>query len=145
MYSFILLYCCERDFMSYFHKSKKYDLIEMFNNTSRYNNDIFTLNNPEFVKDIPDKYQTKLHLNKANTSDKETSFLDLNIKFSVVHASVYDIRYDFGFPIVNIPWFSYVLRLPSYGVYISQLARFANCCTSVLDSILKIFKLLQNY
>ena len=37
-------------------------------------------------------YPTELHLNKANTSDKETSFLDLNIKVigSDIHTSVYD-------------------------------------------------------
>ena len=41
---------------------------------------------------------------------------------------------DFGFPIVNFPWLSGdVPRLPSYGIYISQLVRFARCCTSVLD------------
>ena len=74
--------------------------------------------------------------NKANTSDKETSFLDLNIKVigSDVHTSVYDKRDDFGFPIVNFPWLSGdVPRLPSHGVYISQLVRFARCCTSVSD------------
>ena len=75
---------------------------------------------------------------KANTSDKETSFLDLNIKVigSDIHTSVYDKRDDFGFPIiiVNFPWLSGdVPRLPSYGIYISQLVRFARCCTSVLD------------
>ena len=72
-------------------------------------------------------------MNKANTSDKETSFLDLNIKVidSDVHTSVYDKRDYFGFPIVNFPWLSGdVPRLPSYGVYISQLVRFARCCTS---------------
>ena len=35
---------------------------------------------------------------------------------------------------MNFPWFSGdVPRLPSYGIYISQLVRFARCCTSVLD------------
>ena len=75
-------------------------------------------------------------MNKANNSDKETFFLDLNIKVvdSDVHTSVYNKRDDFGLPIVNFPWSSGdVPRLPSYGVYISQLVRLAMCCTSVLD------------
>ena len=38
-----------------------------------------------------------------------------------------------------------VLRIPSYGFYISQLVRLARCCTSVLISIPKFFKSLQNY
>ena len=90
-------------------------------------------------------------MNKAITSDKETSFLDLNTKVvgSDVHTSVYDKRDDFGFPIVNFPWFSGdVPRLTSYVVYISQLVRFDRCCTGVSDypcPIPKIFKLLPNY
>ena len=122
--------------MSNLHKSKQYDLIDMFNDTPRYLDDIFTIDNPEFEKHIPDIYPTELQLNKATTSDKETSFLDLNIKVvgSDVHTSVYDKRDDFGFPIINFPWFSGdVPRLPSYVVYISQPVRFARCCTSVSD------------
>ena len=122
--------------MSDLQKSKRFDLIDMFNDTSRYLDDIFTIDNPEFEKHISDIYPAVLQLNKANTSDKETSFLDLNIKVigSDIHTSVYDKRDDFGFPIVNFPWLSGdVPRLPSYGIYISQLVRFARCCTSVLD------------
>ena len=44
----------------------------------------FTIDNPEFEKHILDIYPTELRLNKANTSDKETSFLDLNIKLLAV-------------------------------------------------------------
>ena len=64
------------------------------------------------------------------------SFLDLNIKVigNDIHTSVYDKHGDFGFPIVNFPWFSGdVPRPQSYGIYISQLVRFARCCTSVFD------------
>ena len=91
--------------MSNLHKSKKYDLIGMFNDTSWCLDDIFTIDNPEFAKHFPDKYPTELQLNKENTSDKHTSFLDLNIKVigSDAHTSVYDKRDDFGFPIVNFP------------------------------------------
>ena len=58
----------------------------------------------------------------------------VNIKVigNYVHTSFYDKRDDFGFPIVNFPWLSGdVPRLPSYGIYISQLVRFARCFTSV--------------
>ena len=118
--------------MSNLHKSKRYDLID----TYQYLDDTFTIDNPEFEKHIPDIHPMELQLNKANTSDKETSFLDLNIKVigSDVHISVYDKRDDFRFPILNFTWLSGdVPRLPSYGVYISQLVRVAICCTSVSD------------
>ena len=129
-------YCYERDLMSDLQKSKRFDLIDMFNDTSRYLDDIFTIDNPEFETHIPDIYPAELQLNKANTSDKETSFLDFNVKVigSDIHISVYNKRDGFGFPIVNFPWLSGdVPRLPSFGIYISQLVRFARCCSSVLD------------
>ena len=80
----LFLYCYERDFMSDLQKLKRFDLIDMFNDTSRYLDDIFTIDNPEFEKymhisDIHFVYPDELQLNKANASDKETSFLDLNI------------------------------------------------------------------
>ena len=61
----------------------------MFNDTSLYLDDIFTIDNPEFEKHIPE-----LQMNKATTSDKETSFLDLNINVidSDVYTSIYDKR-----------------------------------------------------
>ena len=88
--------------MSDLHKSKRHDLIDMFNDTSRYLDDIFTIDNPEFEKYNTDIYQAELQCNKANTSDKESSFLDLNTKVigSDIHTSVYDQRDAFGFPIV---------------------------------------------
>ena len=79
----LFIYRYEREFMSDLHKSKRHDLIDMFNDTSRYLNDICTIDNPEFEKCIPDINPAELQLNKANTSDKETSFYDLNIKVIV--------------------------------------------------------------
>ena len=46
----VFLYCYERDFMSNLQMSKRFDLIDMFNDTSRYLDDIFTIDNPEFEK-----------------------------------------------------------------------------------------------
>ena len=104
---------------------------------------IFTIENPEFEKHIPDTYLTELQLNKANTSDKETFFLDLNIKG--IGSDVHTKREDFGYPIVNFPWLTGdVPRLPSYGVYNSQLVKFARALAFRI-SILKIFNSLPNY
>ena len=132
----LFLYCYERDFIFDHQKSKRHDLIDMFYDTFLNLDDIFTIDNPEFEKYIPNIYQAELQLNKANTLDKKNSFLDLNIKLigSDIHTSVYDKRDDFKFPSINFPWLiGDVPRLPSYGIYISQLVRFARCCTSILD------------
>ena len=57
----LFLYCYERDFMYDLHKYKRHDLIDMFNYTSRYLDDIFTMiDNPEFEKYIPDIYPAEL-------------------------------------------------------------------------------------
>ena len=102
---------------------------------------IFTIDNPEFEKHIPDIYPTELRLNKANTSDKETSFLDLNIKVigSDVHTSVYDD--DFGFPIVNFPWLSGDAKVFTFLSWLDLLS----VALAFLIYILNIFKLLPNY
>ena len=92
----------------------------MLNDTSRYLDDIFTIDNPEFEKHIPDIYPAELQLNKANTTDKETSFLYLNTKFigDDIHTSVYDKRNDFGFPIINFAGLiGCVPRLQSAALY----------------------------
>ena len=60
----LFLFCYEMDFMSNLHKSKQNELIDPFNDTSRYFHDIFTIDNPEFEKHIPDIYPTELQLNK---------------------------------------------------------------------------------
>ena len=65
--------------MSNIQKYKQFDLIDMFKETSRYLDDIYTIDNPEFAEHNNNIYPRELQLNKANTSDKEPSFLDLNI------------------------------------------------------------------
>ena len=69
-------------------------------------------------------YPTELQLNKANSSDTEAPFLDLNLSITngIVSSKIYDKRDDFNFEIVNFPFLDGdVPRSPSYGVYISRL------------------------
>ena len=49
--------------MSNLHKSKQDDLLDIVNDASRYIDDIFTIDNPEFEEHIPDIYLTELQLN----------------------------------------------------------------------------------
>ena len=81
-------------------------------------------------------YPPELQLNKANTSDTEAPFLDLHLSISngFVSSKVYDKRDDFDFDIVNFPFLDGdVPRSTSYGVYISQLIRFARVSSHVVD------------
>ena len=69
-------------------------------------------------------YPTELQLNRANSSDTEAPFLDLNcISNGTVSTKIYDKRDDFDFDIiVNFPFLDgEVPRRTSYGVYISQI------------------------
>ena len=60
--------------------------------------------------------------------------LHLSISYGFVSSKNYDKRDDFDFDIVNFPFLdSDVPRRPSYGVYISQLIRFARVCCHVND------------
>ena len=67
----LFLYCYERDFIANLQKSKRIHLIDKFNDTCRYLDDMCTIDNPELAEHIPDIYLRELQLNKSNTSDKE--------------------------------------------------------------------------
>ena len=75
-------------------------------------------------------------MNKANITDTEAPFLDLHLSVAngFVSSKIYDKRDDFDFDIVNFPFLDGdVPRRASYGVYISQLIRFARVCNHVAD------------
>ena len=60
--------------------------------------------------------------------------LHLSIEDGFVSCKIYDKRVDFNFEIVNFPFLDGdVPRAASYGVYISQLIRFARVSSYVTD------------
>lgn len=132
----LFLYCYERDFMLSLAPDNQSDIIEAFNNTSRYLDDIFNINNPFFPNFIHQIYPSELTLNKANQSDVRSSFLDLDLHLEKgrIISKIYDKRDDFNFETVNYPHLDGdVPRSTSYGVYASQLLRFARACSRVED------------
>ena len=132
----LFLFCYERDFMLSLSDNYQTDIIEAFNSTSRYLDDLLNIDNPYFEQMVGQIYPTELQLNKANSSDTEAPFLDLNLSITngIVSSKIYDKRDDFNFEIVNFPFLDRdVPRSPSYGVYISQLIRFARVCFNVDD------------
>ena len=76
---------------------------------------------------------SKLTVEKANTSDDLANYLDLTFIIESnnrLYTKFYDKRDDFDFHIVNFPFLlSNIRSSPSYGVYISQLIRYARCCS----------------
>ena len=99
------------------------------------------MTNPYFEQIVGQIYPTELQLNKTNFSDTEASFLDLNLSITngIVSSEIYDKRDYFNFEIVNFPFLDGDVPRPppppSYGVYFSQLIRFARVCSDVGDFI----------
>ena len=78
----------------------------------------------------------ELQLNKAYYSDIKAAFWDLYLSIvdGFVSCKIYYKRDDFDFEIVNFPFLDGdVPRAVSYGVYISQLIRFARVSSHVTD------------
>ena len=104
------------------------DVIEASNSSSRYLEDLLNVDNTLFDSLVNRIYPSDLQLNRANMSDTEASFLDLHLSISdgFVETKINDKRDDFDNDIVNFPFpDGDVPRAASYGVYISQLIRFA--------------------
>ena len=125
----LFLFCCERSFMLCLSDNNQTDIIEAFNSTSRYLDDLLNIDNPYFEHMVGQIFPTELQLNKANSADTEAPFLDLDLSITngIVSSKIYDKRGDFNVEIVNFPF----LQPLSYGVYILQLIRFARVCSNV--------------
>ena len=68
------------------------DIIEAFNPTSRYLDDLLNIDKPYFEQMIGQIYPTELQLNKVMSSDTEAPCLHLNlsIKNGIVSSKIYD-------------------------------------------------------
>ena len=68
------------------------DIIEAFNSTSRYLDDLLNIDNIYFDQMVDRIYPTELQLDKANSSDTEAPFLDFNLCISngTVSTKIYD-------------------------------------------------------
>ena len=132
----LVLFCYERDFMKSLSRENQADMIEAFNSTLRYLDDLLDVDNIYFDQMVDCIYPTELQLKRANSSDTEAPFLDLNLCISngTVSTKLYDKRDDFDLDIVNFPFLDGdVPRRTSYGIYISQLIRFARGSSNLND------------
>ena len=91
-------------------EDKQADVIDVFSTTSRYLDDILNINNVYFDNMVSQIYPSELQLNKANASDTEATILELHLSIS-----------------------NDIVSTKIYGVYISQLIRFAGASSYVAD------------
>ena len=70
----LFLFCYERDFMMPLSDDKLADIIDAFNTTSRYLDDILNINNVYFYNMVSQIYPSELQLHKAYTSNTKAAF-----------------------------------------------------------------------
>ena len=92
----LFLLCFERDFVLSLSDTNQTNIIEAFNSTSRYLDVLLNIDNPYFEQMVGQIYPTELQLNKANSSDTEAPYLDLNLSITngIVSSKIYDKRDD---------------------------------------------------
>ena len=95
-------------------------VIEAFNSTSTYLDDLLNIDNPYFEGMVNYIYPPELQLNRVNTTDTTAPFyiLHLSIANGFVSSKIYDKRDDFDFEMVNVSFLDGdVPRRASYGAY----------------------------
>ena len=128
---FLLMY--ERNaVMNLVHTGKIDDATKM-SYIFRYQDDCIVLNDQglfdELYKDI---YPEELTLLNTNISPCKVTFLDLTISLhqGKFKHCLYDKRNDFDFSVITYPFLSgNIPKIPSYGVYLSQLLRICRVCS----------------
>ena len=88
----LFLFCYERDCMLSHSEDNQSGVIEAFNSTSQYLDDLLNIDNNFFDSMVNRIYPSELQLNKAKVSDAKVSFLDLHlsISYGFVKTKIYD-------------------------------------------------------
>ena len=110
-------------------KKSNEKLAKALNLTSRYIDDLISINNPRFRQFFKDIYPEELVVSETSESRNVVSYLDLLIDISNLVCSIFDKRDAFDFNIVNfadLP--GNIPRVPAYGTHISQLIRYSRAC-----------------
>ena len=141
----IFLYSYEADFIQSLLSTGKKHLASRFNLTYRYIDDVLSINNPEFENYLGQMYPAELEIKDSTESTTSASYLDLLLSIGrdgQLDTSIYENRNDFNFQITNFPFLSSnVPSSPAYGVFISQLIRYARDCSSYECFILRARRL----
>ena len=136
----LFLYSYENEFLDKLIKEGKTKLARKFNLSYCYIDDLISFNNKRFKEFISDIYPKELTISETTESTSIASYLDLLFiqdKSNNITTKLYDKRDAFGFHIVNFPFMSSnIPSAPAYGVYASQLIRYACRCSNYSDLLL---------
>ena len=133
----LFLYPYENEFLDKLIKEGERKLARKFYLPYRYMDGLISFNNKRFKEFISDIYPKELTISETTESTSVASYLDLLFtrdKSNNITTKLYDKRDAFGFHIVNFPFMSNnIPSAPAYGVYASQLIRYAHCCSNYSD------------
>ena len=133
----LFLYSYESEFLQKLVKDKTIHEARAFNFTYRYIDDVLSINNSRFAEFLPLIYPPELEVKETTDTASSASFLDLYLEFDdsgQLSTKIYDKRDDFNFKIINFPnMCSNIPASPAYGVYISQLIRYARGSSNYSD------------
>ena len=133
----LFLYLYENGFLDNIVRGGHRRLARSLNLCYRYTDDLIVFNNKKFLNHLKVIYPSQLTVDKANKLNHLANYLDLTFMTdsgAELSARLYDRRNDFDFYIINFPFLSSNIPSgPSYGVYISQLIRYAWCCSHYDD------------
>ena len=139
------LFLYEAEFIQSLLSVIKKQLVSQFNFTSRYMDDVLSIYNPDFEKYLGQMYPPELEIKDTTESYNSASYLNLLLSIGrdgQLRTSLYDKRDDFNFHITNFPFLSSnIPSSPAYGVFISQLIRYAAACSSYECFILRAVRL----
>ena len=141
----IFLYSYEAEFIQSLVSEGKRYLASDFNFTYRYIDDVLSINNPKFADYLSSIYPPELEVKETTETNNSASYLDIMLSYDTdghMNTSLYDKRDDFNFSITNFPFLSSnIPSSPAYGVFISQLIRYARASTKYTDFVLRARRL----
>ncbi|KAK3085568.1 hypothetical protein FSP39_005430 [Pinctada imbricata] len=141
----IFLYSYEAEFIQSLVSEGKRYLASDFNFTNRYIDDVLSINNPKFADYLSSIYPSELEVKETTETNNSASYLDIMLSYDIdghMNTSLYDKRDDFNFSITNFPFLSSnIPSSPAYGVFISQLIRYARASTKYTDFVLRARRL----
>ena len=132
----LFLYSYEVEFVQSLLKAGKKHLEQQLNFTYRYVDYVLSLKNTKFAEYLEFICPRELEIKETMETAASSSYLDcyLYIDNEKLTIRLYDRRGDFNFPIINFPFLSSnIPSAPAYGVYVSQLIRYARTCSNYQD------------
>ena len=117
-------------------KEKGYDLIDAFNSTSRYLDDLLNIDTIHFEHIVHRIYPAELQLNKANASDTEAAFLDLDLS---IHNDIVSTKIQGVNKVRRHCSISYNFRINVHSIL--KLYRFINLFDTKVITILQFLPL----